>query len=69
MKAIVITAPGGVDVLELREVACPAPSSGQVLVRVHATALNRADLMQREGKYPPPPDAPTDIPGTLRVVE
>jgi NADPH2:quinone reductase len=63
MKAIIITAPGGVEVLELREVARPAPLYGQVLVRVHATALNRADLMQRAGKYPPPPDAPKDIPG------
>ncbi|MEP7087220.1 MAG: NAD(P)H-quinone oxidoreductase [Gemmatimonadota bacterium] len=63
MKAVVITAPGGADVLELREVARPSPSYGQALVRVHATALNRADLMQREGKYPPPPDAPKDIPG------
>ncbi|MEO6209394.1 MAG: NAD(P)H-quinone oxidoreductase [Gemmatimonadaceae bacterium] len=63
MKAVVITTPGGVDVLELRDVARPVPSYGQVLVRVHATALNRADLMQREGRYPPPPDAPRDIPG------
>ncbi|MDQ2930994.1 MAG: NAD(P)H-quinone oxidoreductase [Gemmatimonadota bacterium] len=63
MKAVVITAPGGVDVLDLRDVARPAPSYGQVLVRVHATALNRADVMQREGRYPPPPDAPKDIPG------
>jgi NADPH2:quinone reductase len=63
MKAVVITAPGGVDVLEVREVARPVPSYAQVLVRVHATALNRADLMQREGRYPPPPDAPQDIPG------
>ncbi|MEO7038893.1 MAG: NAD(P)H-quinone oxidoreductase [Candidatus Elarobacter sp.] len=63
MKAIVIAAPGGVDVLELRDVARPVPSHAQVLVRVHATALNRADLMQREGHYPPPADAPQDIPG------
>ncbi len=63
MKAVVITAPGGVEVLELRDVARPMPSYAQVLVRVHATALNRADLMQREGRYPPPPDAPQDIPG------
>lgn len=63
MKAVVITKPGGVDVLELRDVTPPVPSYAQVLVRVHATALNRADLMQREGRYPPPADAPKDIPG------
>lgn len=63
MKAVVIAAPGGVDVLELRDVPTPVPSYAQVLVRVHATALNRADLMQREGRYPPPADAPKDIPG------
>ena len=63
MQAVVITAPGGVEVLELREVARPVPSHAQVLVRVHATALNRADVLQRQGKYPPPADAPQDIPG------
>ncbi|MDQ2768629.1 MAG: NAD(P)H-quinone oxidoreductase [Gemmatimonadota bacterium] len=63
MRAVVITAPGGVEVLELRDVARPAPSYGQVLVRVHATALNRADILQRQGRYPPPSDAPVDIPG------
>lgn len=63
MRAVVITAPGGVDVLELRDVERPSPLYGQVLVRVHATALNRADVMQREGRYPAPPDAPKDIPG------
>jgi NADPH2:quinone reductase len=63
VQAVVITAPGGVEVLELREVARPVPSHAQVLVRVHATALNRADILQRQGKYPPPADAPQDIPG------
>lgn len=63
MQAVVITAPGGVDMLDVRDVERPSPSYGQVLVRVHATALNRADVMQREGRYPPPPDAPKDIPG------
>lgn len=63
MRAVVISAPGGVEVLELRDVARPAPSYAQVLVRVHAAALNRADIMQREGRYPPPADAPADIPG------
>jgi putative PIG3 family NAD(P)H quinone oxidoreductase len=63
MKAVVITRPGGPEVLELRDVDRPQPGAGEVLVRVHATALNRADLMQREGRYPPPPGAPADIPG------
>ena len=63
MRAVVITAPGGVEVLEIREVARPVPSYGQVLVRVHATALNRADVLQRQGRYPAPTDAPADIPG------
>lgn len=63
MRAVVISAPGGVEVLELRKVARPTPSHAQVLVRVHATALNRADIAQREGRYPPPADAPADIPG------
>lgn len=63
MQAVVIMAPGGVDMLDVRDVERPSPSYGQVLVRVHATALNRADVMQREGRYPPPPDAPKDIPG------
>jgi NADPH2:quinone reductase len=63
MQAVVITRPGGPEVLELRDVERPEPGAGEVLVRVHATALNRADLMQREGRYPPPPGAPADIPG------
>jgi NADPH:quinone reductase len=63
MRAVVITAPGGPEVLELREVPRPSPSYAQVLVRVHATALNRADILQRQGRYPAPPDAPSDIPG------
>jgi len=63
MNAVVITRPGGPEVLEALEVECPEPGTGEVLVRVRATALNRADLMQREGRYPPPPGAPADIPG------
>jgi putative PIG3 family NAD(P)H quinone oxidoreductase len=63
MKAVVIARPGGPEVLEIREVERPEPGTGEVLVRVHATALNRADLMQREGRYPAPPGAPADIPG------
>lgn len=63
MRAIVITKPGGPEVLELRDVALPEPAPGQVRVRIRACAVNRADLMQRMGAYPPPPDAPQDIPG------
>jgi len=63
MRAVVITKPGGPEVLELRDVPKPSPSYGQVLVRVHATALNRADILQREGRYPAPADSPADIPG------
>lgn len=63
MKAVVITRPGGPEVLELREVEQPHVTSDQVLIRVRATALNRADLLQREGRYPPPFGAPADIPG------
>jgi NADPH:quinone reductase len=63
MRAIVITKPGGPEVLELREVPTPVPSRGEVRVRVRATAVNRADLLQRVGVYPAPPGAPADIPG------
>ena len=63
MRAIVITRPGGPEVLELREVETPEPAPGQVRVRVRASAVNRADLLQRMGSYPAPPDAPRDIPG------
>jgi NADPH2:quinone reductase len=63
MKAIVIARPGGPEVLELREVEEPRPGRGEVRVRVRATAVNRADLLQRMGAYPAPPDAPPDIPG------
>jgi NADPH2:quinone reductase len=63
MRAIVIAKPGGPEVLELREVPTPAPSRGEVRVRIRATAVNRADLLQRLGVYPAPPGAPPDIPG------
>lgn len=63
MRAVVITRPGGADVLELRDVRRPEPGYAQVLVRVRATALNRADIAQREGRYPPPAGEPADIPG------
>ena len=63
MRAAIITRPGGPEVLEVRDVARPEPGTGEVLVRVRASALNRADLLQREGRYPAPPGWPADIPG------
>ena len=63
MRAVIITQPGGPEVLALREVPDPTPGKGELLVRVEASALNRADLLQRRGLYPAPPGAPKDIPG------
>src|SRR5512147_1022375 len=63
MRAIAITKPGGPEVMQLVERPAPEPSRGEVRVRVRATAVNRADLLQRMGAYPAPPDAPADIPG------
>ncbi|MGE5099165.1 MAG: NAD(P)H-quinone oxidoreductase [Deltaproteobacteria bacterium] len=63
MRAAVITRPGGPEVLEILERPTPSPAAHEVLVRVRASALNRADLLQREGHYPAPPGAPADIPG------
>jgi putative PIG3 family NAD(P)H quinone oxidoreductase len=57
VKAIVVDAPGDPEVMHLGEVPDPAAGPGEVLVRVHATAVNRADTLQRRGFYPPPPGA------------
>ncbi|HEX2503550.1 MAG TPA: NAD(P)H-quinone oxidoreductase [Miltoncostaeaceae bacterium] len=57
MKAILIREPGAPEVLEMAEVPDPVPGPGEVLLRVAATAVNRADLLQRMGRYPPPPGA------------
>ncbi|MEP6851784.1 MAG: NAD(P)H-quinone oxidoreductase [bacterium] len=57
MRAVVITEPGPPDVLQLRDVPDPLPGPGEVVIEVTAAAVNRADLMQRQGHYPPPPGA------------
>ena len=63
MRAIVISRPGGPEVLEVQDVETPEPMGEQVRVRVHASGVNRADLLQRAGGYPAPAGSPADIPG------
>ena len=55
MQAVIFDASGGPEVLKVGHVADPVPGADQILVRVRATALNRADTLQRQGLYPPPP--------------
>lgn len=62
MYAITVSEPGGPDVMSWSEVPDPTPGRGEVLLDVVATAVNRADLLQRQGFYPPPPGA-SDIIG------
>src|SRR5262245_50347140 len=57
MRAVIAPAPGGPEALAIVERPVPVPSTGEILVAVHAAGLNRADLLQRMGKYPPPPGA------------
>src|SRR5690242_10833344 len=57
MKAIVFDAPGGEDVLRIGDVPAPPLAPDELRIRVRATAVNRADLLQRQGLYPPPPGA------------
>ncbi len=63
MKAIVITKPGGPEVLQMQERAIPYPAQGEVLIMVKAAGVNRPDIAQRKGYYPAPMGAPVDIPG------
>jgi putative PIG3 family NAD(P)H quinone oxidoreductase len=58
MRAVVVTEPGGPEVLQLEQVADPVPAPGEVVIEITAAGVNRADLMQRQGFYPPPPGAP-----------
>jgi NADPH:quinone reductase len=63
MRAAVFTGAAHPGLVAVQNVARPTPKRGEVLVRVRATALNRADLLQRDGRYPSPPGAPSDIAG------
>ena len=62
MTAIGIKAAGGPEMLVPRAAPLPSPATGEILVKVAAAGVNRPDVMQRQGLYPPPPGA-TDIPG------
>ena len=62
MKAVEISAPGKPDVLRLAQRADPVAGTGEVLIRVAASGVNRPDVLQRKGAYPPPPGA-SDLPG------
>ena len=62
IKAVILNDFGGPDVLQIKSIACPIPDNDEVLIRVVAAGINRPDVMQRKGLYPPPPGA-TDIPG------
>jgi len=63
MRAVVIKRPGGPEVLEVGDVTAPEPEAGEILVRVRAAGVNRADLLQRMGQYPAPFGAPANVPG------
>jgi NADPH2:quinone reductase len=63
MKAIIITQPGAPEVLQIAERPKPVCGASEVLVKVMAAGINRPDVAQRKGNYPPPGNAPQDIPG------
>ncbi len=63
MRAVVITEFGGPEVLRVQDVERPEPGPKEILVRVKSSGLNRADLIQRVGRYPAPSGSPQDIPG------
>jgi putative PIG3 family NAD(P)H quinone oxidoreductase len=62
MRAVVITAPGGPEVLQAQDVAVPVPGHGQILIRIAYAGVNRPDALQRAGSYAPPPGA-SPLPG------
>ena len=61
MRAVIVEQPGGPEVLRVGELPDPAPEPGRVVIRVAAAGVNRADLLQRMGFYPPPPGAPATL--------
>jgi putative PIG3 family NAD(P)H quinone oxidoreductase len=63
MRAAVITEPGGPEMFRILDIEEPEPGPDELLVEVKATALNRADLAQRQGRYPAPPGLRQDVPG------
>ncbi|HET8583326.1 MAG TPA: NAD(P)H-quinone oxidoreductase [Jatrophihabitans sp.] len=72
MRAVVVTEPGGPEVLQVREVPDPVAKPDEVIIDVAAAGINRADLLQRQGNYPPPPGAPPylgmECSGTISAV-
>jgi len=72
MKAVLMDGFGGVEVMKIGEIAKPAAGEGQVLLKVHATTVNRPDLVQRMGNYPPPPGDSTilglEVAGTIEAL-
>ena len=72
MKAIVAREPGPPEVLELRDVETPRPSPNEVLIKIAAAGVNRADLLQRQGRYQLPPGVSTiiglEVSGTIAEV-
>ncbi|MEO8294400.1 MAG: NAD(P)H-quinone oxidoreductase [Gemmatimonadota bacterium] len=63
MRVMIYEGAGGVDIIHMRDVPTPVPGAEHIRVRVHATGLNRADLLQRRGNYPAPAGWPANIPG------
>jgi putative PIG3 family NAD(P)H quinone oxidoreductase len=63
MKAVIITKFGASGVLQVQERPVPSPQENEVLIHIKAAGVNRPDVSQRKGNYPPPPGAPQDIPG------
>jgi len=61
MRAVVAHGPGGTEVLAIEQLSLPEPKAGEVLIRIEAAGVNRGDIYQREGMYPPPPGAPDTL--------